>query len=511
MMRFRLTILLLLFSLLVGACESPQIPVQPTIAHPATLAVLPSPVQASPTALTPLPTVLSSAGTVTQAPEFTPTAVEALTFTPAPSPTKVNPPPKNVILIIADSLRSDHVSSYGYERKTTPNLDALVADQGVRFQHADSTASWTCPSVAAIMSGRTPSSLGTNFTTMRYSMPSTAVTLAEYLKAAGYYTAGFASTYCVKAKLGFNQGFNYYDDSLSDKVTSDKATAGEINEHAIDWLQNSWLPNFGGKPLFLMLYYFDPHVYYKPPAPYDTLYDPAYDGALTSDVYKNGEDVIAGKIVPTPRDVEHLKALYDGEITYWDAKLGEMLAFLQSQHLMDNTLLIVTSDHGEMFGEHDKWTHANYIYEEVLRVPLFMRYTGVIPPGTVSEAPAQNFDLMPTILDFAGIPLLKKIQAISLRAQAQGAPGDVHRPLYSEVEALNDPKHALYWVAPRISERSVEQDGWKLIHHLGHPDQDELYNLNSSSVYEIENLLQAQPDLVKQLLASLRSYFGVLQ
>ena len=362
-----------------------------------------------------------------------------------------------------------------------------------------------------MLSGRTPSSLGVNFTTMRNSMPSSAVTLAEYLHAAGYYAAGFATTYCVKAKLGFNQGFNYYDDSLSDKPTSDKATASEVNEHAIGWLQNSWLPRSSGKPLFLMLYYFDPHVYYRPPAPYDSLYDPTYTGTLTADVYKNGEDVVAGKIVPAPRDVEHLKALYDGEITNWDARLGEMLAFLQTQHLLDNALVIVTADHGEMFGEHNKWAHGNYVYEEVLRVPLLMRYTGVIPAGTVSEAPAQNFDLMPTILDFAGIPLPKKIQAASLRAQAQGAPGDVHRPLYSEVEALNDPRHALYWVAPRISERSIEQDGWKFIHHVGHPDQDELFNLNATSLYETENLLQAQPDLAQQLLASLRSWFGISQ
>jgi arylsulfatase A-like enzyme len=510
-MRDRLIILLFLLALLGGACGQPRRVTQPSADQVETSAVLPSPVRTSPSVSTSEQGVLFPTVTATPTLGFIPTLEDTPTFTPAPSPTKVNPPPRNVILIIADSLRSDHVSAYGYERMTTPNLDALVADQGVRFQHVVSTSSWTCPSVAAMMSGRTPSSLGTNFTTMRYSMPTSATTLAEYLKAAGYYTAGFATTYCVKAKLGFNQGFNYYDDSLSDKVTSDKATAGEVNAHAIDWLQNSWLPNYRAKPLFLMLYYFDPHVYYKPPAPYDTLYDPAYDGTLTADVYKDGEDVIAGKIVPTPRDVEHLKALYDGEITYWDTKLGEMLEFLQAQNLMDNTLLIVTSDHGEMFGEHGKWVHANYVYEEVLRVPLFMRYTGVIPAGTVSEAPTQNFDLMPSILDFAGIPLSKKIQAISLRAQAQGVPGDLHRPIYSEVQALNDPKHALYWVAPRISERSVEQDGWKLIHHLGYPDQDELYNLNVSSVYETENLLQSQPNLIKQLLAGLRNYFGISQ
>ncbi len=279
----------------------------------------------------------------------------------------------------------------------------------------------------------------------------------------------------------------------------------------MSWLQNKWLPNSSGKPLFLMLYYFDPHAPYKPPAPYDTLYDPSYAGTLTGDVYLTGEDTIRGKIVPDSRDIEHLKALYDGEIKNWDDRLGEMLAFLQDQHLLDNTLLVVTSDHGEMFGEHALWTHGNDVYEEVLRVPLLMRYTGVIPAGTVSEAPAQNFDLMPTILDFAGIPPRKDVQATSLRPQAQGAPGDAQRPLFSEVDALNDPSQTLYWVAPRISERSIEQAGWKLIDHLGFPDQNELYNLNPASLYETENLIQSQPDLVQQLLSSLRSWFHIPQ
>ncbi len=358
-----------------------------------------------------------------------------------------------------------------------------------------------------MFTGRKPSSVGVSFKKYNPSIPQKAKTLAEYLRAAGYYTAGFASTYCVKGQLGFSQGFDYYDDSLTDRPTSNKALAREMNSLALDWLENTWLPESNGKPLFLMLYYFDPHVYYDPPAPYDTLYDPVYTGTLTAEVYQDGQDAVTGKIHPTPRDVEHLISLYDGEITYWDANLGQMLAFLQDHHFMDNALVVVTSDHGEIFGTHGKWTHGSSLYAEVLRVPLFMRYTGVIPPGSVSAAPAQNMDLMPTILDFAGLPLPDDLQSMSLRPQTQGLPGALDRPLFSELDGVTDPRHALYWIAPRVSLWSIELGDWKMIHYAGHADQDELYQLNPGSIYETENLIYNQLDREQQLFELLSAWF----
>jgi arylsulfatase A-like enzyme len=358
-----------------------------------------------------------------------------------------------------------------------------------------------------MFTGRKPSSLGVSFKSYDPSIPQKAKTLAEYLRTAGYYTAGFASTYCVKGRLGFSQGFDYYDDSLTDRPTSNKAQAAEMNSLALEWMNNTWLPGSNGKPLFLMLYYFDPHVYYNPPAPYDTLYDSLYTGTLTAEIYQNGQDAITGKIQPTRRDVEHLIALYDGEISYWDANLGRMLAYLQDHHFMDNTLVVVTSDHGETFGTHGKWTHGSSLYDEVLRVPLFMRYTGVIPPGSVSDAPAQNADLMPTILDFAGLPLPADLQSMSLRPQAQGLPGAADRPLFSELDGVTDPRHVLYWIAPRVSQWSIEQDDWKMIHYADQADQDELYELNSGSIYETENLIQNQPDRAQKLFELLSAWF----
>jgi arylsulfatase A-like enzyme len=416
----------------------------------------------------------------------------------------------HVILIIVDALRSDHVSAYGYGRATTPNLDALVADQGIHFQNATTTSPWTCPANAAVMTGRNPSSLGVSWENTANSIPEQEHTLAEYLHQAGYYTAGFANTYCVKGQLGFDQGFDLYDDSLSSHTSSNKARAEQVNLGVMNWLSNTWTTQLSGtRPLFLFIYYFDPHTWYDPLPPYDTLYDATYTGTLTAAVYRDGQDVVSGQITPTARDVEHLIALYDGEITYWDTYLGQMLAYLQDIHLLDNALVAITADHGELFGEHERWAHGNSIYEEVVRVPLLLRYTDVISPGLIVETPVQNMDLLPTILDLIGLPVPDNLHGFSLRSLVTGGSSHVARDTFSEVDALNDPSHSLYWIAPRTDIRSIRNAKWKLIHHVGQWDADELYLLQTSSPYETDNLLLVEPDRARELRQELLDWFDI--
>jgi arylsulfatase A-like enzyme len=429
---------------------------------------------------------------------------------PVPSPTTVNPPPKHIILIVVDSLRSDHTSAYGYFRHTTPNLDVLVAAKGIRFDHAISTAPWTCPAVAAIQTGLNPNSLNFSFETMGKSIPNSANTLAEYLQQAGYYTAGFSTTYCTQGRLGFSQGFDLYDDTFSNRLSDHKALAEEVNQHILAWLDNEWLSRFSAEsPLFLFEYYFDPHVWYDPPPPYDQRYDTGYFGPLTPQGYGIGHSVVSGEIQPTARDVEHLKALYDGEIAYWDEYLGKMLVALEERHLMDNTLLVITADHGELFGEHQKWVHMNSVYEELLRVPLLIRYDGVIPAGSIIHGPVQNYDLMPTILEWAGISIQGEMQAVSLKSQILTGSENLTRFVFAEVNGLTDKKSPLYWDAPRKPIYSIEQNGWKLIHTLGDSKLDELYNLQEYSQYETENLTQTHPDRAISLWQTLITWFNL--
>jgi arylsulfatase A-like enzyme len=439
-----------------------------------------------------------------------PTAKPAPTKTPDLSPTPVNPPPKHIILFIVDSLRADHTSPYGYFRQTTPNLEAQIAAKGVRFDTAVTTAPWTCPAVAAMHTGFTPTSLAFSFQTMGHTLPDSANTLAEYLHKNGYYTAGFSSTYCTQGRLGFSQGFDSYDDTFSSRPADHKALAAEVNQNVLAWLDKEWLSQSStDRSLFLFVYYFDPHVWYDPPPPYDQLYDTGYNGLLTSKGYGIGQPVVAGEIQPEARDVEHLQALYDGEISYWDEQLGIMLTALEERHLLENTLFVLTADHGEMFGEHQKWTHMSSLYEEVLRVPLLMRYDGVIPAGTSIQGPVQNYDLMPTILEWAGIPLSQDLQAVSLKKQILDGSEDLSRPVFAEVNGLTDKKSTLYWNAPRKSQVSIEQDGWKFIHTFGNSKLDELYYLESSSLYETQNLIQTETDHAAVLWQRLKTWFNL--
>jgi arylsulfatase len=413
----------------------------------------------------------------------------------------------NIILIVVDALRSDHVSADGYSRTTTPNLDAWIASQGVSFRRATSTAPWTYPANAAMLTGRGPASLGVPWFDSNANLPAHVTTLAEHLHAAGYYTAGFVSAEYVRGFRGFARGFDLYDDAVAQNnpVTSASGLAGEINNRAVSWLQTAWTS--GQQPLFLFLYYFDPHTWYNPPQPYDVLYDPTYAGTLAlPNWYRDGQDVVSGLYVPTPADVQHLLALYDGEIKYCDDRLGEMLAALQARQLLDNTLVVLTADHGDMFGEHGKWNHTNCLYEEVLRVPLFMRYSGVISPGRVVDTPVQNMDLMPTILDWTGIPIPPTMQAISLRPLAEGRTGSA-RDLFSEMDGIPDPSHPFYWIAPHHDLRSIQRGAWKYIHHVQAPDADELYQLNANSPYETDNVILSDPAVAQELRQAILDWF----
>lgn len=409
----------------------------------------------------------------------------------------------NIILIMADALRADHVSAYGYGRATTPNLDSFIASQGARFAEATTTCPWTYPANAAIHTGRTPVSLNANWNNVY--LPDDAQTLAEYLHMAGYYTAGFVSAPFVKGVYGFTRGFDLYNDSVAyGHPTSSQGVASEVNALALNWLQNSWA---GGQPLFLYLYYFDPHTWYNPLPPYDSLYDSTYTGTLTPDVYRDGQDVVGGLIVPSARDIEHILALYDGEITYFDFQLGEILTYLHTSNFLSNALVIATSDHGDMFGEHGRWTHGNALYEEVLRVPLLMRYPGVIAPGLVVNAPVQNMDLMPSILDWAGITIPTEVQAVSLRSLAEGGTMPP-RDIFSEQDGMMDPNGWAAWIAPYENLRAVKRNGWKFIHHQGFSDADELYLLNAGSLYESDNQVLSQSLLAQELLQAVLDFYG---
>ena len=411
----------------------------------------------------------------------------------------------NVVLVVTDALRSDHMSANGYGRSVTPNLDQWIAAEGVTFRQTTTASPWTFPANAALMTGRLPFRL--NATWDNTVLPASALTLAEILRQNDYLTAGFVAAPFVRAAPhGFGQGFQVYDDSVSYKsVLESSGLSAQLNVAAQSWLA-SWSP--GTQPLFLFLYYFDPHTWYNPPPPYDTLYDPGYTGTLTPGVFRNGEDVVSGKIVPSSRDVAHLLALYDGEIAYWDAMFGSMLDFLQGRGLLDNTVVLVTSDHGDMFGEHGKWTHGNCLYEEVLRVPLLMCYSGVIPRGAAVDVPVQSMDIMPTVLEWLGLDAPAGLDGASLRALAEGRVAPP-RDVFSEIEGSSEPGHWASWLAPRSDLRSIRRGNHKYIHHVRDSSADELYLLGPASPYETTNLIAADPATAQQMRQALFAQYRI--
>lgn len=412
----------------------------------------------------------------------------------------------DIIFIVVDSLRADHVSSYGYQRETTPNLDAWIADQGVLFTDATAASSWTNPSNAAMLTSRSSSAIDNVWTNINSRVPAAENMLAEYLHDEGYFTAGFVSNWWLRAGSGYDQGFDVYQSTSG----AYRSRAEALNDLARGWMDaNLQSIQNGDQPLFLFLYYLDPHSWYDPPAPYDIKYDGTYTGTLTAELFGNGEEVVAGNMALSERDIEHLIALYDGEINYWDHELGLMLSYLEQEKVLDDTIIVVTSDHGEMFGEHGKWVHGNSLYEEVLRIPLLISYPEVVTAKQVHTAPVHLMDIAPTLLHMVGIAVPPHMQGTTLLPIMQGSPAPQHRLIVSEMAGETDPDGLTYWIAPHTPMYSVRQDGYKLIHTKQAPAADELYLLRESSVYEQNNLAAEEAETVNQLFGKMQDYFGV--
>lgn len=409
----------------------------------------------------------------------------------------------NIIFVIFDALRADHVSAYGYPRLTTPVVDSRLADKGVLFSETTSLSSWTKSSNASMLTSMLPTELFAEWEDTNAPVLESRTLLAEYLHDEGYTTAGFIASWYMRAQFGFAQGFDAYDIVGVD--------GDSINNLAMTWLdENGYEPGNDSGPLFLFLYYYDPHSWYVPPPPFDNLFDPDYTGSLTGEIYGHGKDVVSGDMVLSERDLEHLLALYDGDIAYSDYLFGVMLDDLAQRGLLENSLILLSSDHGEMFGEHDKWVHHNALYEEVLRVPLLFRYSGVLPEGALFDAPVDHLDVAPTILDLVGIPIPSHMQGRSLVPLMTGAKSSLpERPIYSVMAGENDPDGNAYWIAPRMNLYAIKEDGYKLIHTQHAPDDNEMYTVEVESIYERENIADAEPDRAAALWRDLQEQFTI--
>jgi len=304
-------------------------------------------------------------------------------------------PPHNVVFIIVDTLRADHLGLYGYERDTSPRLERTL-HHGAVFRQAYSHAPWTAPSVTSLLSSLPVRDHGV--TTWNQPVPEDLLMMAEVFQTHGYQTSAVVSHSVLKPKFGFHQGFDHYDISAMKLGAPSKTISSQhVTDRALRQLDDL------DEPFLLMLHYFDPHNTYMPQPDHDF-----------------GE-----------RQMDR----YDGEVGYTDHHVGRFLKALAQEGHKEDTLVVFVADHGEEFGDHGGTRHTNTLFNEVVRVPLVFRGPG-IERQTV-DAPVAGIDVAPTVLNFVGLPIPDEFtgEAIELTGTIQPRPD---RPVFMETRRVSD-------------------------------------------------------------------------
>jgi choline-sulfatase len=353
-------------------------------------------------------------------------------------------PRPNVLLITIDTLRADHVGCYGYGPAYTPNIDALAA-QGVRCDNAVSAAPITMPSHSSILTGLFPPAHGVR-DNGTYALGDRAVTLAERMKAAGYETQAFVSAAVLNRRYNLTQGFDGYDDDLwtenAPKLFMIRDRKGtRTAERVLAWL-GKWERRPGRPPFFAWVHLFDPHQ------PYD----------------------------PDEIDSQRCALPYDAEIAGADRAVGMILDRLRRDGLLADTLVVLTADHGESLGEHKEKTHAIFVYDATMRVPLVWRFPRTFPAGRVYRGPVRTVDIVPTVLGVLGLPGASETQGVDLGAPLAGRAPAPELPQY--IESLVS--EVGFGMAPLVG---VRLNGFKLIR----APRPELYDLRHDP-HELSNM-----------------------
>jgi choline-sulfatase len=353
----------------------------------------------------------------------------------------------NVLLITLDTTRADHIGAYGYRRAQTPNLDRLAAS-GVLFERAIAAAPITLPAHVSLLTGVYPFTHGVR-NNGSFALGQDRPTLATVLHAAGYRTAAFVSAFVLDRRYGLARGFDDYDDRV------ELERRGEVTTAAAE----AWLAANApaGRPFFLWVHLYDPHDPYDPPPPFRESF------------------------ATQP---------YDGEIAYDDQNVGRLLTRLGQLELEPSTVVAIVGDHGESLGEHGEATHAMFVYDAAVRVPLVLSAPGRLAAGRRVRAPVRAVDVAPTLLALAGQPAMTGSEGVSLLplvdGRAAGSPA-----AYSETYF---PRLFMNW-----SElRSIQDDRWKYIE----APRRELYDLANDPA-ETTNLAEKEPSRADALARAL--------
>jgi len=400
-------------------------------------------------------------------------------FKPDPGLTAMLAGKPNVIIVVLDTARADHMSLCGYKYPTTPNLVKLAAESRL-FPHAESVDSWTLPAHASLFTGKYPREHGAhadetihaasanNAALWGRPLPESQTTMAELLAAKGYNTAAFAANYAwLCRQLNLNQGFAYYHDmprflvfnpeiaplimrgaDVADRILglNGKFVEQPWNAEAVTKFAQRWVRTNKNAPFFLFLNYMDAHGPYSPPPPYDHIDGPGIPiddrlshqatwSAFRYNYKRNGTGL-------TPETAKALSNQYDGELAYLDHWIGRLVESLKAQGVFDDALIVITCDHGEYLGEHQLLSHGCELYEGALRVPILVKYPRGEHAGEVITTRASIIDVFATVLDALRLP------AGDVPARALGS---APRPVFGEapqkstaVEGLGDHLISVY-------------------------------------------------------------------
>jgi len=369
----------------------------------------------------------------------------------APAPEDSRP---NVVLITIDSLRADHLGYAGAARAATPNIDALAA-RSVRFTDAQTPSPLSLPATASLLTGRYPSSTGVR-SEERNALPADETTLAEALKGAGYRSTAVVGSILLHPKFGLDQGFDDYMLSFGETPRPRNTPvvgfpAARVVDKALDWLEGAYRDRF-----FMWVNFHDPHYFYSPPPPYDT---------------------------------DFADAPYDGEVAYVDSQIGRLLDRLKSYGVDDDTIILLAGNHGEGLADHGEAYHGTLLYQSTLHVPVLVKPAGTPGAGRDDPTPISLVDLMPTVLELAGVSAGGSMDGRSVAAalSASGGGIDAERPLFAETTL---PRDAFGW-RPMAAVRSGR---WKYI--ASEPAR--LFDLQADPAESVD-LAASQPDVTAKL------------
>lgn len=387
-----------------------------------------------------------------------------------------------VIVYLVDTLRADHTTPYGYQRQTTPELGKFAKD-AVVFESGVAHSSWTKPSVASLMTSRLPSRH--HAVQLRDPLDSGQVTLAEMLAAKGFATgAVIANSVIYAADSNFSQGFDVFEGLHGPEGERSKNVDTRlVVNRALDFIDAR-----RGLPTFLYVHTMDPHVPYSPPAPFDTMFDPkpASGHPGTDPRYDFKE----------PLDRERLIAQYDGDIAYGDQQFGRFIDGLRKRGVYDDALIFFVADHGEEFQDHGGWLHGRSVFDELIHVPIIVKFSGSQGAGKrVSQMVALS-DVLPTILE-------------ALRMPVPDPPTIIGRPLQG-VAFAKAPEQT---VVSEISHRGFVSSGIrtgqaKYIRRFS-PQTDELYFDLVKDPKEQTNLIDQKPEGLRRLRSAVEATMQV--